>query len=884
MNYISAVSNFVGICDPCRSDENKCKSHKRRHKKVRGNQGRQGSVGFQGSGLQGFLGVQGFQGFGSQGFLGVQGFQGLNILPINNTVFVDLQFGNDATGFREDETRPFQTFVAALSVAVPGDTIYVHPGSYVASNLVLKDLVNWYFEQGATVTSPAGPIFVDTSPVSSSISGYAEFSSTNGEILRIVQPSNIIIEATKYSTIGNIPNVAMFSTNSVTPSTINVTGKIFVAQGTAKVLNVAQAASVTVTSDIVTAESQFIFIGASASGSLVFSAKSMLGGENSATGLGAIYMASDSFNLCLNCQRFNPTTMTQAIQVIVSPIVLGTTRAELNFQSVEVLGGLLYTSSGPLISNLVQPRIALSIQRLLVNSTASTIFDLNSAIVNISVDFCTFNLASGFFLFRITEAAVVSVTTQLLAGDLSFNSSTLFRLIGSSLPQAPTIFGFRSNKVFSLGPFLVESGANLQTTIDIDQLLITLIPDQRAMILTGQNSLELDISQIFGAGNTVQTAVIDHVSGTTLLLVGILNYEVENSIGITSASGATLVMSGSQYNTGSFNTLMLDIASQFDLRVTNISSLNGGNVFRVGGTSVVEIGNIASTGTGYGVRVVDPGSVTGIISRIQTSSGVALESTSTNNVMLYFNQIVTIDGTVCIDLTGPGDTWLTGNIINTGSCITGINVGLPGSPNDNAMLWLRVIQISSNGNQDVVRVNSTFGGANINYQSLNGPVINAVFNVSSGFVHLSGNILEVLPTGGVSTVFLVDGDASFEAYLGSVVTDGILIDVSTSSGVFWYNAIRSEVNSSQDAIIVNAPGNQIYNFGGYISTGGANVINVINGTVIRLASSTLVSSVASINSATALLVVVQPSSARNPTAGPVTIVPAAAFFVDPLVQ
>lgn len=46
------------------------------------------------------------------------------------TTIVDGIYGSDATGAREDSTRPFQTIQAALAVSVSGDIVLVLPGTY----------------------------------------------------------------------------------------------------------------------------------------------------------------------------------------------------------------------------------------------------------------------------------------------------------------------------------------------------------------------------------------------------------------------------------------------------------------------------------------------------------------------------------------------------------------------------------------------------------------------------------------------------------------------------------------------------------------------------------------------------------------------------------
>lgn len=72
----------------------------------------------------------------------------------NNTIYVDAQYGNDATGVRENVNRPFQTIMAAYTVALPGDLVYVRPWKY-NEQLVLSNLKHLYFEKWAEIENLA---------------------------------------------------------------------------------------------------------------------------------------------------------------------------------------------------------------------------------------------------------------------------------------------------------------------------------------------------------------------------------------------------------------------------------------------------------------------------------------------------------------------------------------------------------------------------------------------------------------------------------------------------------------------------------------------------------------------------------------------------------
>jgi hypothetical protein len=155
-----------------------------------GLRGQAGSMGFPGAaGRRGPTGGTGGQGptgtagaTGEPGSTGPTGGQGPAATFVNQTVFVDAQYGNDATGQRENPNLPFLTLSAANDVAVSTDRILVHPGSYTTDTLVLKNGVTWTFEARAQVIGIGdGPIFTDNGEsVNAAIDGYGNFTTFGG--------------------------------------------------------------------------------------------------------------------------------------------------------------------------------------------------------------------------------------------------------------------------------------------------------------------------------------------------------------------------------------------------------------------------------------------------------------------------------------------------------------------------------------------------------------------------------------------------------------------------------------------------------------------------------------------------------------------------------
>lgn len=103
----------------------------------------------------------------------------------SNLIFVSKASGATDTRtnlHKYDPNRPFSTLTAAKNSAVSGDTIKVLPGTYNEYNL-LKDEVNWYFENGAIINA-VGNILTgiwDDNQIkcASEIKGYGKFITTN---------------------------------------------------------------------------------------------------------------------------------------------------------------------------------------------------------------------------------------------------------------------------------------------------------------------------------------------------------------------------------------------------------------------------------------------------------------------------------------------------------------------------------------------------------------------------------------------------------------------------------------------------------------------------------------------------------------------------------
>jgi hypothetical protein len=99
-----------------------------------------------------------------------------------NAVYLDAALGNDTTGTRGDDTKPFKSITAARDAAVFGDTIFVKAGSYSGVDLG-RNGVAWYFHPNTFVTPSDNftAIWQDNFGWAYTVKGYGNFGDAFGE-------------------------------------------------------------------------------------------------------------------------------------------------------------------------------------------------------------------------------------------------------------------------------------------------------------------------------------------------------------------------------------------------------------------------------------------------------------------------------------------------------------------------------------------------------------------------------------------------------------------------------------------------------------------------------------------------------------------------------
>ncbi len=103
---------------------------------------------------------------------------GSGAVQIGNSVYVSKD-GDNALAQRERIDSPFSTIQAAVTAAVAGDTVIVHPGTY-SESIVLKTGVNFYFYPGVILQASSGTAAITDNnvAVTSKIDGFGEIRAT----------------------------------------------------------------------------------------------------------------------------------------------------------------------------------------------------------------------------------------------------------------------------------------------------------------------------------------------------------------------------------------------------------------------------------------------------------------------------------------------------------------------------------------------------------------------------------------------------------------------------------------------------------------------------------------------------------------------------------
>ena len=774
---------------------------------------------------------------------------------VENTVFVDSKYGNDATGVREHPELPFQTLSGALNTGVGrgaavGDTIWVRPATYtLATNqLTLVSGVNWYFSEGVVLTVAAGTtsgyIFQDGgAAIDVEMTGYADvtvavgttptanlgfLSLTNAGSSVLFEGNNVIVVAASSGSF----NTAAFN---VVAGTLQISLQTFSVQGSLT-FGVVNTAGIVTTSVL-----QSIAVSSSA----IFS-------QQLAAGNSQTTMQTQIMTLTNNCSGF----------VIQRPTVLGGNLLVVDLQDLQLTSAGSFFVDVQNLSGISNPRVAVQVNVAQITaSTASTLLNVPSA-AEVSYRGNSLVVASAvsvdqFFIVGTGAAVFVDIDV------ITFDTGTLLVLRNGGA-GAPALAALRAQSISNTSAsapniaFVQGTGANQPTCLlNIDQL---------QCVCSGLATLQF-------------TDCIASVAIRQLVVLP----------GNTAA--AAILINGNDSST----------SSVLDLQLGAVTVNGSANALSIGVGSNTIRGYIDSILTASGAAVFEDVSSTG-------TTDLRFGRIRGSNVLL----------TGVVQKSGVGSMTLRGNTLDVGSSAYGVVVDSTPTVLTGNTLTLSVLDlINDNGN--VVTVNGVLvnfssiavGTVTIDFQrcalSLVPSASAAGFLLQSGSLTVHGVDLRFLGFGLVP-VFLVippgggtRTPGSLLARLGSVRCPAQALQVvdPTGSRIDYH----CENTTTTTTIPVGSPPvntplfdiqatmlpvtfSRVLVAGGYNNAGNGPVVQLtgtnVNLPVTRVYSSILVGGGSIVGPAFAV-VVVSPSSANVNPVG-VTITPFGSVLVGASVQ
>ena len=854
----------------------------------RGPQGFPGTVGVPGTdgstgptgdtGPTGGTGETGPTGVGETGPTGPTGETGPLDLLVNNTFFVDAQFGVDATAVPDDETQPYLTIdaayadaIAALPPLVGGgrNVVYVQPGNYtIAATLTADDIsdgvIDLYFTEGAIVTSFATPMFSITDSTMN-ILGYGVFL-TETRFMDVLGNGRGIVEANEIQG-GDTILVTVFDGTldaDVTKITraLGTFPVIFSTQGDSAInfksqdVDVAQIlATDSVVGTIGTARIEIQNVTGVSTGTLALF-------EN----------PSDQFQIDAVLQNVVLTNATYVISSLITD-PLDTFTTFTNTTSVKI-GSLTTDRDFIVATGLVAPSagdprtptVVLEIDNIArgAGAAATALIDMQFAIVDINFARLS-SLTTSLFAIARNNAVFNATLGQIdLAGAFLNNTPTVatstsvinidakeINCVGQILTivdQATDIsvleevLTLHANKIVCTAfsspiSFTVVGGPLAFLThnvvLDIDILEIPNNPDNLSTIITNETAaFHLKVNDFIhdhDSGNR-----IFEVFSITSSHISIKNFVDASASGVFFASNDTAEVFVTMDNLViEYDGFTINGASVVHLHILNAVVTDGDLIELNGGVDVT------SSVFGY----VGNANITGAGDSFLTSAdgATAVAELTFDNIEVAVAQAI---------VWGAGGTAsLIGNSITSTGSDNPISIA-------SGNVYLRVNDIISTGAATAILSIGSTGTTDINYLNLNGTgvgtsgaisvsdtavaTINGLNSEVDGiFLQLFddsqtyGNFNKVVSRAGSATNAIELSDAAFaELIVGDIIADGAIVLIETSGRVN-YKSQRSitrgtGVLANDPVVFINASSSPQIILGGYMNTPGSIVIQIDN--------------------------------------------------------
>lgn len=820
---------------------------------------------------------------GQTGPTGITGPTGtiMFVSNVNNSVFVDTTFGNDSTGQRENPNLPFKTIQSALTASIAQDVIIVRPGIYTEGNIRLKSQVNFYFELGASLlyTGPEYAFLDDGVAVVSVIDGFGDFNVTNG-LLSITGRSEIMMNGHNFQSLGG--SVPFISQTAI--STFTMQGNQFFIFNPVSVLRLKSPSCVTkFTANNVVCPTVFLLFEPNCDGKVNIDIKNLQGGSSTR----GLFEILSSFGIILVNISLVSSNHREAYFLNVNATL--NRESQLDFQITQlIINGGLINSTSP---------VDLSLKNIIINAKrikCVTLENINPIQITNTLLFLTFETA------KFSSTLNISVINAITS-DVTINGDRLEIVnIGFSVLNGGI---FKCNLILALmNSYVVLNDAMTNVTFSCQDLRIVTNVNQMLFQfsgLTNLNIMHMDVLSTTNSNSNIP-AMFNILSLEKVLIdIALLTYNMDFiDVFRTIVDSITYLQLKVVNNMINSNTTLINNSGKIECQCDELQ-MNAGGVAYIGfsnSTGICNFKNIIYQSPGNLFETKDNCLLT-----INCESVTITHVLSTTGSLMFRPQDTSsiIANITKIDFNGSSENFTGSIIYSTETSLIQLQSDVINASNCD------IVFFGANGIFDIniQRLNCEVGIAKVFYL----PNVNATLKINtariilsrqdigSSFIHtalnatlnLSGEYFTVLATdvnlNGCG--ILVENDSRLYGNVSYFDCDGQILSINTTTSAF-YNTVRSTSNYKEAVLcspLVNAGQ---YTFGGYFSCGPAApaviYYNFNDAAFMRLFGSTLVSlgSMPSILSTSNLTVSMQPSSATKAVSGPITLVPATAFFVD----
>ena len=790
---------------------------------------------------------------------------------------------------RENPNLSFQSIQAALAASISGDTIVIRPGVYNEANLILKDQVDLFFELGAKIVYVGtGYIFLDNSlPINSTISGFGEFDVSDG-LLLTTGVSTISFQGDTFQSTGTNP---MFYQNS--ESNLQIEGDKFTTQNDVALLRCSSFGFTTTfnANAVNCILTRFLFVDEDSSGNINVTCQKLFCGNETN---GSFELRSSFVVLAVQVETF-ACDNAQSYCINLQPNTPGSLQVSFKILDAIITGGLLNS----VVTDPNVTRVVIDIDRL----ESRTFFLFNP----ISITNTTLDMHTGFWRYAAANDLplfeAITSNVRFKGDNLQSNESPTFPgHIGFSIVNG----GILQTNIMSatLSNYVIQNTTIPTTIVFIcDRLLLTPLSNQNLFHFMGTTNIDIKNLNVTSQSSTgINTNGVFKMVGSEKVMIEIASflYTIESiDIFQTAVNTKTNIILGTIENTQNTTTRLFNNSGDLTFTCQDIRMMLGGNIYygQLNSISLCSIGNVTFYSPGNMIELQNSSTLNLSIQ----SSTVLINTNASALTMLRIRDASKLDANInSLIFNGHPDNFVGYLVHQTESSIlelisnsiTAINcetVFLSAGSTFNLDVTSLICRDGIANVFDLQNVNATLHIISANVlltrQSFNNAFIHTSINA---LLNLTAHRVIVNATNQNATCYglFIEDNSRMYGDVNYFDCDGQMLYASTSTFIF-YNTIRSTANRE---CVVFSPfqgtGGQ-YTLGGYFSCGtaAAAVIYYDNPdpATMRLLDTTLVSlgSMPSIFSASALTVSLRPSSATNAVSGPITLVPAAAFFVDP---